>query len=59
MTWIDRFWKFSAQTNYSIGMLLCYYWDQLCMLPGLIYNTCQLELAGAKKSKPVLKTETC
>ena len=42
MTWIGVFWKFSAQRTYcyAIAILII-----MCTLPGLVYNTCQLELA--------------
>ena len=41
ITWIDLVGRLPLES--PIGMLLS---SQLCMLPGLVYNACQLELAN-------------
>ena len=48
-SWIDLFWKCSP--NGSIGILLS---SSLCMLPGLVYNACQLEVAGIYKTRALI-----
>ena len=57
MTWIDLFWKCSADDTYRVANAIQLLSSRLCILHGAIYNACNFEIAGIFTAENVNKLQ--